>query len=147
MNWTQSVLVFHGLIHSTYLRTPNPVLISLLTHLPWNASPQLPLQSFINHELDGRVQHQQQGWERAVPQCPNTLTVNDLHECICKTKKSKSVSELKKFKDTGCYLKVWSNDYQKCQHSWLAECLHCETLNPGASAWCWQPTKGWSPVH
>lgn len=80
----------------TYLRTPNPVLISLPTHLPGNASPQLPLQSFVNHELDGRVQHQQQGRKRAIPQRPNTLIANDLHECICKMKKSKLVSEFLK---------------------------------------------------
>lgn len=57
-----------------------------LTHLLGNASPQLPLQALINHELDSGVQHQQQGREGPVPQRCDALVTDDLHKCICKIK-------------------------------------------------------------
>lgn len=44
----------------------------------------MSLQSLINHELEGRVGHQQQGREGAAPQCCHTLFTADLHDCICK---------------------------------------------------------------
>lgn len=65
----------------TYLK-PSP---SNLSHLPGKASPQLPLQPFIDHELDGRVQDQEQGWEGPVPQCSCPLVSQDLPKCICET--------------------------------------------------------------
>lgn len=55
-----------------------------LTHLLGNASPQLPLEALINHELDSGVQHQKQGREGPVPQGSYTLITDDLHKCICR---------------------------------------------------------------
>ncbi|TNN43764.1 hypothetical protein EYF80_046035 [Liparis tanakae] len=43
-------------------------------------------RAFINHELDGRVQHQQQRREGPVPQGPRALIADDLRKCICQRK-------------------------------------------------------------
>lgn len=48
------------------------------THLPQKASPHLPLQAFVDHELDGGVQHEQQRREGPVPQSSHALTADDL---------------------------------------------------------------------
>lgn len=53
-------------------------------HLPGNSSHQLPLQAFVNHELDGGVQHQQQRREGPVPQGSDALLTADLHKRVCK---------------------------------------------------------------
>lgn len=81
---TLSFLIFK------HVRTYNLQLISPIfpTHLSGNDPSQMPLQSLVNHELDGGVGHQQQGRKGAAPQRCHALLRGDLPDCVCKTSKS-----------------------------------------------------------
>ena len=70
---TQSCLTAY--IHLTTLS-------SLSHYLRADAPAQLPLEALVDHKLDGRVEHQQQGGEGAVPQCARALFTSDLHKGI-----------------------------------------------------------------
>lgn len=55
-------------------------------HLP-SIFPCLPLHGLIEHKLHCRIEDQQQGRERAIPQCPNPLISYDLGESVLQRKK------------------------------------------------------------
>lgn len=55
----QMILVYKTLIIIINYFQNLPCLLVIITHLPGRPSPQLPLQTLVDHELDGRVQHQQ----------------------------------------------------------------------------------------
>lgn len=53
------------------------------------------LHGLIEHELHCRIEHQQQGRERAVPQCPDSLVSYDLKKSVLERVKKKTKKNTK----------------------------------------------------